>query len=276
MIDHAGLNMEFGRKIASERIQGVNDNMAQSHYHEYFELYYLESGERYHIIGNQIYHMNAGEFVLIPPYIMHHSYSENDISFKRLLVYFTDEMVLQPEILELLSQEARVYKKDDRREIHNLMCGILKESDRDDIYSGPMEHLLLNQLLILLVRHSSETAKPEQQNRITQIINYLQEHYTEDISLEDLSSRFYLSSYYLCREFKKHTYTTIVQYINNLRIIHAQRLFQETSQSVTDISKIVGFSNVTHFNRIYKSVTGMSPSQSRKLFRERQANQKNV
>lgn len=269
MIDHAGINMEYGHQIASERIQSVNDNMAQSHFHEYFELYYLESGERFHMIGNEIYHMNSGEFVLIPPYIMHHSYGENDMPFKRLIVYFTKEMIMQSDILELLSQEARVYQKDEHREIHSLMCKILKEAETDDIHSKYMKTLLLNQISILLARYSSETAKPEQQNRITQIIQFLQENYTEDISLDDLSSHFYLSSYYLCHEFKKYTYTTIVQYINNLRVLHAQRLFQETSQSVTEISKIVGFSNVTHFNRIYKSVTGMSPSQTKKQFRER-------
>lgn len=43
MIDQAGLRMDTGYQIACERIQGVNDNMAKSHYHEYFELYYLES-----------------------------------------------------------------------------------------------------------------------------------------------------------------------------------------------------------------------------------------
>ena len=50
MIDQAGIMMAQGRSIASERIQGVNDNMSKSHYHDYFELYYLEEGERYHII----------------------------------------------------------------------------------------------------------------------------------------------------------------------------------------------------------------------------------
>lgn len=83
MIDHAEFNIESGCKIASKRIQDINDNMPQYHYHEYFELYYPESSKRYPMIGNQIYHMNTGEFVLIPPYIMHHSYGENDIPFKR-------------------------------------------------------------------------------------------------------------------------------------------------------------------------------------------------
>ena len=50
MIDQAGILMAQGLGIASERIQGVNDNMSQSHYHEYYEIYYLEAGERFHMV----------------------------------------------------------------------------------------------------------------------------------------------------------------------------------------------------------------------------------
>ena len=130
-------------------------------------------------------------------------------------------------------------------------------------------YLLLNQLLIQLVRTVSDTARPEQESRITGILHYLQENYTETVTLNEIASLFYLSPYYLCREFKKHTNSTIIQYVNSLRISHAQRLFHETDKSVTEISKIVGFANVTHFNRIFKAVTGQSPSQHRKQALER-------
>ena len=54
MIDQAGILMAQGLGIASERIQGVNDNMSQSHYHEYYEIYYLEAGERFHMVEDQL------------------------------------------------------------------------------------------------------------------------------------------------------------------------------------------------------------------------------
>ena len=73
MIDQAGIMMAQGLGTASERIQGVNDNMSQSHYHEYFEIYYLEAGERFHMVEDQLYHMEQGEFMIFPPYVMHHS-----------------------------------------------------------------------------------------------------------------------------------------------------------------------------------------------------------
>ena len=74
MIDQAGIMMAQGAAIASERIAGVNDNMTQPHYHNYYEIYYLEEGERYQRIQDELYMLKAGELMLFSPYIMHYSY----------------------------------------------------------------------------------------------------------------------------------------------------------------------------------------------------------
>ena len=63
--DRSGRNPDGqGSGIACERIQGVNDNMSQSHYHEYYEIYYLEAGERFHMVEDKLYKMEAGEFII--------------------------------------------------------------------------------------------------------------------------------------------------------------------------------------------------------------------
>lgn len=266
MIDHASQYMSLGNPMAIERIQGINDNMVKSHYHDFFELYYLESGIRYHMAGDNLYCLYPGDFVLFPPYAMHYSYGEQDVAFKRLVLYFNKEIIKPAKVLDILGAQPRVFKSDEKKEIHQLLRQILKEQENDAVYSKEMMLLLLNQLLLLLVRNLEQTqnAKPESQNRMSGVIHYLNENYTESITLKDLAARFYINPSYLCREFKKHVGSTVIQYINDLRILHAQRLLQETDKSVTDVSKIVGFSNVTHFNRIYKRTTGMSPSGTRK------------
>lgn len=104
MIDQAGIMMAQGALIASERIIGVNDNMAQSHYHEYFELYYLETGERFHMVQDRCYKMTAGEFIIFPPYVMHYSYGEKDMPFKRLVLYFRQEELGSDEISESFAE----------------------------------------------------------------------------------------------------------------------------------------------------------------------------
>ena len=268
MIDQAGILMAQGLGIASERIQGVNDNMSQSHYHEYYEIYYLEAGERFHMVEDQLYKMEAGEFMIFPPYVMHHSYGAENMPFKRVLLYFSQEEILWPSILSELREEGGIYKVGirERQEIHRAMELILKEQKNPGAYHEEYARGVLNMLLLLIAREERPEKAPERKSRIGEVIRYIHSHYQEDISLEMLAQMFYVSPYYLCREFKKSTNSTIVRYINVTRIMNAQRKFMETSKNITDISRETGFSNLTHFNRVFKSVTGMSPSQYRRQF----------
>lgn len=238
--------------------------MVKSHYHDYFEMYFLESGKRYHMVEDRICCIHSGEFIIFPPYEMHHSYGDNDVAFKRLVLYFAPEAVKESGILDTLKVSAKVYRGEEKREIHRLMKEILKEQEQKQPYSEMCIQTILNQLLIKIVRHAGNEVEPEKQNRITQIIQYLHKNYTDNITLEMLAVKFYISTYYLCREFKRYTNSTIIQYVNNLRICQAQCMFMETDKSITEVSCAVGFSNVTHFDRVFKSVTGMSPSNVKK------------
>lgn len=268
MIDQAGILMAQGSGIACERIQGVNDNMSQSHYHEYYEIYYLEAGERFHMVEDKLYKMEAGEFIIFPPYVMHHSYGAENMPFKRVLLYFSQEEILWPSILSELREEGGIYKVGirERQEVHRAMELILKEQKNPGAYHEEYARGVLNMLLLLIAREERPEKAPERKSRIGEVIRYIHSHYQEEISLEMLAQMFYVSPYYLCREFKKSTNSTIVRYINVTRIMNAQRKFMETSKNITDISRETGFSNLTHFNRVFKSVTGMSPSQYRRQF----------
>ena len=110
----------------------------------------------------------------------------------------------------------------------------------------------------------AEPVKTEQKTRMGQVMHYIHRHFDENITLESLAERFYVSSYYLCREFKAYTNSTVIQYVNVTRIMNAQRRIMETDKSITEISREMGFSNLTHFNRVFKAVTGMTPSGYRK------------
>ena len=88
MLDQAGIRMAQGAEIACERISGVNDNMYQPHYHNYYELYYLEEGGRYQRSDNDLYLLQPGDFILFSPYCMHYSYGDMDMRFRRIILYF--------------------------------------------------------------------------------------------------------------------------------------------------------------------------------------------
>ena len=88
MIDVAQTSMAAGAACAIAQVTGVNDNMSQSHYHDYFELYFLDSGERYHLMDDKLFKLQAGDCILFPPQTMHRSYGDQDIAFSRAVLYF--------------------------------------------------------------------------------------------------------------------------------------------------------------------------------------------
>lgn len=265
MIDHAGIEMAQGYAIAGERVEGVNENMAFSHYHDFYEIYYLEKGQRFHFYKDELYEIEGGQFVLFPPYVMHRSYGADGIAFKRIVLYFRPTEIASEELEETLHASGGVYQLDNtpKRHVHNLLETLIT-LQRTDSFNQELAHSLLNVLLIYILRFGKQQKKTTQYSRIEQIIHYIHDHYQQDLSLDMLSKKFYVSPYYLCHEFKRYTNRTIIEYINVTRIMHAQRKLMETDSSITEICHATGFKNLTHFNRVFRSVTNMTPTDYRK------------
>ena len=185
--------------------------------------------------------------------------------FKRLVLYFCTDEIDSKELRDALDHGNGMYRPETKnsQNIHSLLNSLLSEQDDSSVFRNAYMHTLLNTLLfsIILQVQREEPAKKEQFDRIRQIIGYIHKHYQEDISLEQLAKTFYISPYYLCREFKRHMDCTMIQYLNVTRIMNAQRKLMETDLNITQISRETGFSSLTHFNRVFKSVTGMTPSE---------------
>lgn len=276
MIDNAQISMGYGARIAIEQTSGVNDNMFHSHYHEYFEIYYLDAGERFHLLNTDTYRTAPGDLMLFSPMTMHHSFGNKDVPFSRVVIYFTKDMVYSPSLLAKLESSSGLYHPDEHASHHirRLVYLLLRDSTRSGENTQERMQALLNYFLFCLM--DIKAAGPEvHQDRIQQVIRYFNGHYGEPLNLDDLASSFYISKYYLCREFREKTGSTIITYLNNLRVMNAQRLFLETDWNLTKVSEQCGFSSLTHFNRVYKSITGETPSAGRKRLRSsRDQNQK--
>ena len=266
MIDNASYLLEQGCNIASERCEGINDNMYDSHYHEFYELYYLESGERYHLIEDRVYHITPGQFIFFKPYILHRSYGEKNVPFSRLLIYFRKNTLLSNELNAALQSLTGAYQlsPQDNSIFYQLMNHILDEQANQQPFHEEYLYSTLNTLLINFFRNNHERIKQMQKNRVTDVITYINAHYAEKLTLEHLSHTFFISPYYLCRKFKTYTNATIVQYINAVRIIQAQKMLFSSQKNITEISNDVGFDSLTHFERVFKRITGSTPRAIRK------------
>lgn len=268
MIDNAAIFMSQGERIALEYAQGANTNMANSHFHDFYELYYLISGERFHMIQGQIYHMKENSFVLFPPHTMHHSYGDKDVSFKRIVLYFKPDLLLDSDINSLLSEKARIFSFGSGKysPVFDLIKSIDKELNSSESFRLQYASCILNQLALTILRLNIPPLENKQKSLASQAVSYIHDHYADEITISDLAEILYVSPYYLCRKFKESTGQTIIQYLNITRILHAERLLLETDKNITEISKEVGFSNLTHFNRIFKKIAGSSPREKKKEY----------
>lgn len=265
MIDNAGYLMSGGNDVALGRAVGVNDNMASSHSHHYFEIYYLKGGQRYHVVEDRLHLINSGELIVFPPYRMHHSFGDEGVAFDRTVLYFRPEVVATDEILERIGKQTNTYRFDgvQLHHVDSIFERMERVQECADEFAGEEMRLLVNDLLISIVRQAPTDTEVERRDRITGVIRFLHEHHSEHLRLNDIASEFFVSQYHLCREFKKATKSTVMQYLTNVRIGQAQRLLDETELSVTEISERVGFANVTHFNRVFKQLTDMAPREYR-------------
>ena len=99
---------------------------------------------------------------------------------------------------------------------------------------------------------------------IKDVIAYINEKYHEEIGLESISRKFWVSPAYLSRQFKEKTGGNISAFISEQRVYVAQRLLITSDLQVSEIASKVGFSGATYFSKVFKSIVGLTPSQYRK------------
>ena len=112
------------------------------------------------------------------------------------------------------------------------------------------------------MRHASPPMTPRCPSSL--ILRYLNEHYTENISLDQLADQFYISKYYLSREFKKEFGTTIIQYLLTKKITNAKELLRYSNDSIETIAQHCGIDDASYFNKVFKKIEGCTASEYRR------------
>lgn len=269
MIDSAAIRMGLGFLVAAERATGVDDNMFKSHFHDFFEIYYLEKGERFHIIEDKMVKISAGDLVIFPPYVMHRSYGDKGMYFNRIVIYFRPE-ALSSQLLDKLERTGpSIWSVSNvwAQKIRSIANTIRDEDERMEEYYQEVMKENVNLLITCLFRSGTEAGKAQPRGRITDVLSFIHNNYYKDITIEELAGIANVTPFHLCREFKKFTDSTIIQYLNTLRVLHAKRMFLETDKNMTEIAFATGFSNSTHFSRVFRQISGQSPLEAKKQLR---------
>ncbi|PRX28280.1 AraC-like DNA-binding protein [Orenia metallireducens] len=258
---------------------GGPHTMSAKHYHNSYELYYLLNGERYYFIKDQRYHIKKGNIVIINKNILHKTIDTDNPNHERILIEFNeklleslDQNITDINLYKCFNNDNTVLSLDIEEQLwlEEKLFKVLKEKKHKQKGYNTYIKILITEILIFLNRISLKYKKEATYSdpintRILNIVTYINKHYNDNLTLEKISNKYHLSSSYLCKTFKEVTGFNFVEYKNHIRVKEAQRLLQQTNLNITDIASKVGYNNLTHFGRVFKSITGYSPMKYRNL-----------
>ena len=121
----------------------------------------------------------------------------------------------------------------------------------------------LNRLCTLLMEqswHPEEATTAPKKLSVVEVKEYLEQHYAEKITLDELSKQFFINKYYLTRVFKEQFGQSITAYLTSLRITHAKQLLRFSEKSVEEIGLECGLGQLHYFSRVFKETEGIAPS----------------
>ncbi|WP_426452490.1 AraC family transcriptional regulator [Paenibacillus sp. S-38] len=261
-----------GTFIVSHR-RADSHHMPASHFHSTYEVYYLMSGQREFFIQDRTMVISEGDAVIIAPNILHRTTNTEKPKHERFIVNLHPQDMMSadgslPDILQpLFNNDVLIVRCSlhDRLPIEGLVHSMIREvQDRKpgfEMYARTMVLQLLIHCCRLLQQNTMEPLESPSpmHERISEIVQYINCHYMEELTLNLVAERFYVSPYYLSRFFKEATGFTFVEYVNSVRIKEAKKLLEHSSLKVNLIAAKVGFGSITHFGRVFKSVTGNAP-----------------
>ncbi len=241
------------------------------HSHDFYEIYLFVEGNVKYYIEDESYELSCGDVLVIPPGKLHRPVLEEQEAYDRYVLWIYGSCITQQEGIRKFMEriEYTAAGKNTRRVSidtqklagYREIWDKLQECYQDrDILS---EYVAEAYLTIILkdISDALERMKPgseENNDLVSRVIGYLNEHVTEAPSLEQLSTEFYISKYYLLRRFKEYTKTTVHQYILMKKINLAKELLEQGC-SPQKTSEKCGFSTYANFYKTFKSKTGVSP-----------------
>lgn len=260
------------------------------HRHEMIQINYVMKGQLFHQINHSTFPVIKGDAFVIPPYIPHRLIPDGSHSFEIMELEFEPQFLLGTPyntgefnalfdfayIEPFLVSEGEVKPRLNLTgktllTAENLFSEIEEEyRTQKDSYILAIKAILL-QLLVLLGRSFSQAINPSEkqlylrhQEALQEALQYIEGHFTEPLSVENVSRVAMLSPSYFSYLFKAMTGKTFIEHLTAIRVQRAMELLRTTDKFVLDICYDVGFKNVNHFNRTFKLSTGLSPLQYRK------------
>lgn len=276
--DNIPLDKEFPFQISEVVLTPENSRPGTWHWHSYFEITCVLEGKGNYFVNGQEYTMEKDD-VIIFNNVEPHGWNLISGDMKLLVMIFSPEFVaekisvfdtryLKPFVERGSNFKNRIGREDEiNAEIRVGIQEIYKEwNDRKEGYPLMIKANVLRILTMLIRTYQDESKSGEMlkekknaMKRLEQAFVYIDAHYCEKITLEDVAASVYMSANYFSSYFRKVTNISFSDYVTRMRINHARELLREGKGNVTDIAMECGFNNISNFYRLYKKHVGKTP-----------------
>lgn len=256
------------------------------HYHNKYEINFITEGSGKRIVGDSIEEFHPGDLIFIGKNVPHVWIADKETTtpsgrtLETVYLQFGDD-VLPPAMLQLPEfDNVRNALKFSNRGVR-VFGETLNDVSRIMLqlpympYFERMIHFYeimniigkSNTLQQLASEEYSNTRFTTTNKRIGIIHEHLMNNYRDDVDLDKLSNLVSMAKGSLCRYFKDKTGMTIIEYLNKIKVDYACNLLRDEDHSIIDVSFDSGFNNLSHFNKQFKKITQLTPSEYRKQFK---------
>lgn len=251
------------------------------HYHDFYKIIYFVDGNVSYKIEGKTYRLKPHDFVLVDYNAIHKPEIESDVPYERYIIYLAEEFLTHENKRgERLNRCFEMAGQSGNHVIHFspgsyealldcLMRIEQEEQGKQDFLRDRMLEAAFLEFMVLFNRAC--LAQPKAfittavyHEKIVDVISYIQAHLTENISIDFLAETFYISRYYLMRQFKEATGYSIHQYINEKRILEAKRRIL-TGVPASKVCYDCGYSDYSTFARRFKEIVGVAPSMVKEI-----------
>ncbi|MBL4700857.1 MAG: helix-turn-helix domain-containing protein [Phycisphaeraceae bacterium] len=259
------------------------------HDHLFLELVYVESGTAEHHCAGGVTQLQPGSIIVLRPHVWHAYLNPNKLVVLNCLIDPKFCQHFEP-LLSALPSTAQLYRnhvtyqqevpsfhyqppRTKRLYFQTLFDRMLDEQERNKPgWQGAMTAIAL-ELLIELARQcdykpsptTSNTISRQTSSRIDTAVTYLETHYHQQVSLDELALKVKLSPAHLSRTFKQKTGVGIIDYIHRLRCEEACRMLRLTDHSISRIAMDVGYDELAYFSRCFRKQIGYAPRTYRQI-----------
>lgn len=237
------------------------------HCHDEYEIYMFFEGDSKYIVEEKNYTLNPHDIIIIKKHEMHRVWHNSNKKYSRLTINISPDFFEENNCKEY----EQAFLKDSPSSGNKICSGVvhsvglydaimrLREFSHDfETNDSPVVKSALIEILYYINKISSFDKPDEAETPVKEIINYINNHFTQDIKLDFLCEHFYISKYYLCRAFKAYTGLTVQGYIKEKRLAYFDEL-RKSNLLLTEAAYLAGFNDYSVFYRTYVKKYGCSP-----------------